>query len=85
MNQNDLHADDFRIFATCALKLSAAMLDAMSPEARQGLELGIKGGARLELSFGPLPAFERLALVLVEAEGKRHPLGVMRVNSSPDR
>lgn len=63
---------DFRAFAMAALKVSGTMLDSLEPDAQQGIDIAIHGGAHLELAFGPLPAFQTLSMVLVEAEGRRH-------------
>jgi hypothetical protein len=82
-DMNEDHTQAFRTLAMAALKLSGTMLDALAPEAQQGVETALKGGARLALEFGPLPGFQRLALVLVEAEGRRHTLGAMTVNDGP--
>lgn len=76
-------ATDFRSLAAAALRVSGQMLDDLTPEAQQGIEGALQGGARLELAFGPLPAFERLSLVLVEREGRRHVLSSIDVLSGP--
>ncbi len=68
----DSLTQDFRALAMCALKSAGGMLDGLTPEAQHGIEGALQGGARLELSFGPIPRFDRLQLVLVEAEGRRH-------------
>lgn len=73
----------FRDLATAALKLSGEMLDALSPETQDGLNGALHGGAHLSLEFGPLPRFERLSLVLVEREGRRHTVGIVNVNTGP--
>jgi len=75
--------NDFRTFAMAALKASATMLDSLTPEAQHGIDGALQGGARLELSFGPLPAFQTLALVLVEREGQRHTLCTFEASARP--
>lgn len=77
---NDI-TDDFRAFAMAALKTSTTMLDSLSPEAQHGIDGALQGGARLELAFGPLPAFQTLALVLVEREGQRHTICTAEVRA----
>lgn len=74
---------DFRNFAMAALKASGTLLDSLTPEAQHGIDGALQGGARLELSFGPLPTFRTLALVLVEREGQRHTVCTAQVNASP--
>ena len=80
---NDSLTQDFRALAMCALKTAGTMLDSLAPEAQHGIEGALQGGARLELAFGPLPAFETLALVLVEREGTRHTICTAKVNAPP--
>ena len=74
---------DFRAFAISALKASGTMLDSLAPDAQQGIDIALHGGAHLELAFGPLPGFRELALVLVEREGRRHTVCTAQVRASP--
>lgn len=75
---------DFRAFAVAALKISGSMLDSLAPEVQHGIEAALHGGARLELSFGPLPAFKTVRLGLVEAEGRRHTICTAQVQGAPE-
>lgn len=63
--------EDFRAFAVAALKVGATMLQGLRPEQHHALDGALQAGARLSLELTPLPAFERLDLVLVEHEGAR--------------
>ncbi len=74
--------DDFRAFAISALQLSTRMLEALTEEAQRAMTVAEKGGARLQLEFGPLPAFDWARLVLVEPEGRRHVLASVDVAAS---
>lgn len=74
---------DFRNFAMAAIKISGDLLASLAPEAQHGIDIALHGGAHLELAFGPLPAFQTLALVLVEREGQRHTCCTAQVNASP--
>lgn len=52
--------------------IGTPLIESLYLESQQGIDVAILGGARLMLEFGPLPAFEALRLVQVEAEGRRH-------------
>ncbi len=80
---NAPETEDFRALALAATRLAARLVAAL-PEAQQDvLQSGVKGGARIFLEFGPLPRFERVSLLLIEAEGRRHPLATLRVSEGP--
>lgn len=73
--------DDFRAFATAALRIGGHLLQGMSPEQEHAIEGALRSGARLHLEFGPVPAFESVRLVLVEREGARHALTNISINA----
>ena len=70
----------FRTFASAALKIGGHLLQGMSPKQEQEIEAALGAGARLQLEFGPVPAFESVRLVLIEREGARHPLTNISIN-----
>lgn len=70
MNDRTLN-EDFRAFAMAALKVASTMLQGLQPEQHHAIDGALQAGARLSLELTPLPAFERLDLVLVEHEGAR--------------
>jgi hypothetical protein len=85
-NQNDASAtaameDDFRTFASAALKVNGHLAQALSPEQGHAVDLALQGGARVHLEFGPVPEFESVRLVLVEREGTRHLLASISINT----
>lgn len=73
--------NNFRDLATSAMKVAGRLLETLEPEAQDALNGALHAGARLTLEFGPLPAFEEFALVLVETEGMRTPVASVRLNS----
>ncbi|GCL61021.1 hypothetical protein [Pseudaquabacterium pictum] len=78
-------AEEFRAFALAGLQIGASMLGTLTAEQQHGVDGAIQAGARLALEFGPLPAFERLQLVLIEREGARHALAAVSLNREPVR
>lgn len=76
-------AEEFRAFALAGLQIGASMLGTLTAEQQHAVDGAIQAGARLALEFGPLPAFERLQLVLVEREGARHALATVALNKGP--
>lgn len=76
-------ADEFRDFALAGLQIGASMLGALTAEQQHAVDGALQAGARLSLEFGPLPAFERLQLVLIEREGARHALATVGLNKEP--
>lgn len=75
--------DQFRDFAMSALQIGASMLGTLTPERQHSIDGALQAGARLSLDFGPLPAFQRLQLVLVEREGARHTVATIELNKAP--
>lgn len=75
--------NEVREFALAALAVGATMVAKLTPEAQRGVDSALKAGAHLELAFGPLPAFQKLSLVLVEVEGRRHTLCVAQTVDPP--
>ena len=67
--------DDFRSLAHASLRVGTALMSDMTDDQLAMIHEAMKGGAQLIIEFGPLPAFERAGLVLVEREGTRHSLG----------
>lgn len=74
--------NDFATLARAGLRISALMLEQLSPEVHDSVNGALQGGARLVLEFGPLPAFEHLQLTLLEREGARHPIASVQLNTA---
>lgn len=74
--------NEFRDFAMAALQIGGTLLETLTPEQHNALDGALQAGARLTLEFGPMPAFERLALVLVEREGARHTVATVELNKT---
>lgn len=74
--------DEFRNFALSALQIGASMLGTLTAEQQHTIDGALQAGARLSLDFGPLPAFQRLQLVLIEREGARHTVATVELNKT---
>ena len=57
------------------MRVSASLMEDMPATTQVALAEALEAGARLYIEFGPLPAFERATLILVEHEGRRTELG----------
>jgi len=72
----------FRDLAKASLRVSGHLLSTLTDGQEETLERAFRSGAQLVLEFGPLPAFDKAALVLVEREGKRHEVMSLQVKTA---
>ena len=63
--------DNFVELHRNALVITTRLLAHLDDTQRQFVEGAVAGGARLVMELGPLPDAQRVALVLVEVEGRR--------------
>jgi hypothetical protein len=64
-----------------ALVITTRLLAHLDDTQRQFVEGAVAGGARLVMELGPLPDAQRIAIVLIEREGRR--VEVCAMTSSP--
>jgi hypothetical protein len=69
----------FRDLAIGAMRVSAHILEGLTPEQQSALGGALQAGGRLFLEFGPLPQFDGATLYFIEREGRRHKLGSIDV------
>jgi hypothetical protein len=68
---NDQIQYDYQQLHACAINLATRMLAQMSDEKQSALYAAVDAGAVCLMQLGPLPACERIELVLQGRTGKR--------------
>ena len=63
--------DNFVELHRNALAITTRMVANLNDDQRQFVEGAVAAGARLVMELGPLPDAQRVAIVLVEREGRR--------------
>jgi hypothetical protein len=63
--------DNFVELHRNALVITTQLLAHLDDTQRQFVEGAVAGGARLVMELGPLPDAQRIAIVLIEREGRR--------------
>ena len=72
--------DDFAAFAKASLKIMGHLVDTIPESGQPVIDAALRGGAKMHIQFGPVPAFDRVELVMVEREGTRHVLTSLSLN-----
>ncbi len=75
--------DNFVELHRNALVITTGMMARLDDAQRQFLEGAVAGGARLILELGPLPDCVRVAIVLIEREGRRVEVCTMTTTAAP--
>jgi len=71
---------DFQALHAAALTLATKMIASLQPCELEALENATKSGAIVLMQAGPMPACQRIELVLQEREGARHVLASIRAH-----
>ena len=71
---------DFKDLHDAALRLSTKMVAAMQSGEIESLDKATRAGAIVLMQLGPLPACQRVELVLREREGAMHTLAAIGAN-----
>lgn len=73
----------FRAFALAALRVSAPLIESLTADEQAAVSEQLQAGARLELSFGPVPDFQHVQLLLVGRDDERRTLTSISLNPKP--